>query len=84
MLVQKPSKSAGKSTNKRGAAAAKHNPLDATNIHPESYEKTARLVQMAGQSLNSVGTKDFVQGIGLFLDRQANAQLTKRKGLELE
>ena len=38
-----------------------NNPLDKTSIHPESYEKTLKLIQELGFSVNDIGKKEIIE-----------------------
>ena len=37
------------------------NPLDKTSIHPESYDKTTKLLESIGMNYDSLGTEELVQ-----------------------
>ena len=79
---EKPAKPA-KSVKKSGkssvqAGAADWNPLDATNIHPESYLAATELVKLAGAVLEEIGSNQFVNTITSFVCKQNPEELATR------
>jgi len=44
--------------------------LDNTQIHPESYKVASKIVNMAGVTLNQLGSKDFISKIEIFSKTQ--------------
>ncbi|XP_052275908.1 S1 RNA-binding domain-containing protein 1-like isoform X2 [Dreissena polymorpha] len=52
---------------KKPVAEYKPNPLDMTEIHPESYEAAQKFITMASLSLKDLGQPDFIKKIGHFM-----------------
>ncbi len=50
-------------------------PLDATAIHPESYDVTIRLLEKVGASLDEIGTEKLVQKLGTISVQDLAAEL---------
>lgn len=75
----KPAKSVKKSGKSSAqAGAADWNPLDATNIHPESYLAATELVKLAGAVLEEIGSNQFVNTITSFVCKQNPEELATR------
>ena len=49
-------------------------PLDSTQIHPESYTAARRLVEIAGCSLDSLGSREFRERVGRLGGREGLAR----------
>ena len=69
-------KKSGKSSAQAGGAD--WNPLDATNIHPESYSAASELVKLAGAVLEEIGSNQFVNKITSFVCKQNSGELATR------
>ena len=80
---EKPAKSVKtvKKSGKSGGASGSGdwNPLDATNIHPESYAAATQLVTLAGGLLKDIGSNQLVSTITSFLEKQIYQDLANRK-----
>ena len=75
----KPAKSLKKSGKSSAqAGGADWNPLDATNIHPESYSAASELVKLAGAVLEEIGSNQFVNKITSFVCKQNSGELATR------
>lgn len=46
-----------------GSADKKYNPLDATNVHPESYATAKAIIKECGMKVEDAGTEKFVERI---------------------
>lgn len=66
--------------NKLTAAGKKLNPLDATNVHPESYATAKEIIKECGMKLEDVGSEKFVERILKYRVDQKPDKIAKKFG----
>ena len=76
--AKKPAKSPAATKKPAKSVKSGANPLDATNIHPESYRVAGELVTLAGAELDDIGSTRFRETITGFVGKQDLDQLANR------
>lgn len=63
------------SSDKIGKPDKKYNPLDATNIHPESYAAANKVIEKANLDISKIGTTGFKQMLQQYVVKRGVANL---------
>ena len=58
------------SSDKAAKSDKKYNPLDATNIHPESYAAANKIIEKASLDISKIGTTGFKQKLQQYVDKK--------------